>query len=916
MRTALTFKEGDLLADRFKIVRFIDRGGMGDVYEAEDVYLHMQVAIKAIRPDLLDVPGFQERFKREVKLAKEVAHRNVCRVYDMHPVPGGEVLFVSMELLVGETLALRLKRPDRITGEEAVELIRQMAAALGAIHDKGILHRDFKPENVVLVEGNSPGTLLVKVTDFGLAFRPASRRSGSGALTTQNLILGTPEYMSPEQAQPPDQQRELTRASDIYSLGLVIYEMLTGNRPLEAVTPWGTVQRRIAETIPSPKTFVRGLRGEWEDFILKCLDREPRLRYQNVREIEDALANLPPELVQTQWLRFDTLLRPRFGWGPRPEPSGLVVGTTPGNKAPAVAMFSSSRHHSRRRPRTSVIKFSLSAAGLFLILALTAFFFRLFPHELRVRAASQLTHDKFPKSGPLFTDGARVYFTEGSGGNQALATVPVAGGDSTRLPFSLEELGVLDLSPTRSEILTVKTGSGGELWLMSVGGDSRKRFPVNDVTVAQFSPDERRIVFVQGRTLWVMNSDGGQMLRIAEIPESANWFRWSPDAKAVRFTRNEYVNGSLQQSLWEIASDGTNLHPLLPNWHNPPHECCGAWTPDGNYYVFQSAEIEVPSLWAITDRPLFAGGTREPIRLTSGLEFSHPMPSSDGKHIFAIGQKPDGELVRYVPGQGFSTYLNGISATWVTFSPSGHFVAYVKEPEKTLWRANSDGSAPVQITFAPFEMDGFSWSQDESTFAARARYGNTKWRIYLVPARTGDAPKQVTPGEEEQGIPSWSNDGAQLCFGDVPAAFGQPGGTEAIHIVDTHTGHVFDLPNSDGLWSPRWSPNGRYISALTIKGQQLELYDLEKKTWILTKAKHVSTPNWSRDSQYIYYDTEGKERLLERIRIRDGQVEEIGSLAGYPDLAPWWSGLTPDNMPLLLRNLGTPQIYSLDLQSQ
>ena len=250
MRTALTFKEGDLLADRFKIVRFIDRGGMGDVYEAEDVYLHMQVAIKAIRPDLLDVPGFQERFKREVKLAKEVAHRNVCRVYDMHPVPGGEVLFVSMELLVGETLALRLKRPDRITGEEAVELIRQMAAALGAIHDKGILHRDFKPENVVLVEGNSPGTLLVKVTDFGLAFRPASRRSGSGALTTQNLILGTPEYMSPEQAQPPDQQRELTRASDIYSLGLVIYEMLTGNRPLEAVTPWGTVQRRIAETIP------------------------------------------------------------------------------------------------------------------------------------------------------------------------------------------------------------------------------------------------------------------------------------------------------------------------------------------------------------------------------------------------------------------------------------------------------------------------------------------------------------------------------------------------------------------------------------------------------------------------------------------------------------------------------------------
>jgi Tol biopolymer transport system component len=169
-------------------------------------------------------------------------------------------------------------------------------------------------------------------------------------------------------------------------------------------------------------------------------------------------------------------------------------------------------------------------------------------------------------------------------------------------------------------------------------------------------------------------------------------------------------------------------------------------------------------------------------------------------------------------------------------------------------------------------------------------------------------------GENEQGIATWSADGKRLCFGDIPLDFDGPVGTEAIHIFDLRTHELVDLAGSQGLWTCRWSPDGRYISALTVEGGRLEVFDFKTHAWRSTNAVRVNNPNWSTDGKYVYYDTEVNNRSLQRVRVWDGKVEELANLRDFPSAAEWWSGLSPNNDPLVLRNLGWTEIYSLSLE--
>jgi eukaryotic-like serine/threonine-protein kinase len=282
---------GTLLSDRFRITRFLARGGMGEVYEAEDIELRGRVALKTIRPELVRDSGVLERFKREVHLAKKVTHPNVCRIFDLFrhqiakPVDGGasSLVFVVMELLEGESLGQRLKRGPRLLAAEALPIAVQMASGLGAAHDVGVLHRDFKPGNVVLAP-TAKGTRAV-VTDFGLALRAASDSGISAALTETGQSFGTPAYMSPEQVEG----KPLTPASDVYSLGLVMYEMATGTRPFEDATPLSMAVKRLREDPVRPRQLAPDLDRHWEGVILRCLARDPERRFQSGDEVAKVL---------------------------------------------------------------------------------------------------------------------------------------------------------------------------------------------------------------------------------------------------------------------------------------------------------------------------------------------------------------------------------------------------------------------------------------------------------------------------------------------------------------------------------------------------------------------------------------------------------------------------------------------------
>jgi eukaryotic-like serine/threonine-protein kinase len=269
------FAPGEKIAERYRVVRFIARGGMGEVYEVEDQELRERVALKSVRGDVSRDNLAIERFRREIQLARKVTHPNVCRIFDVAFHSG--TIFLTMELLEGETLAQRLRRAGPMSTEEALPVAQQIAWALHAAHQAGIVHRDLKPGNVVLTE--SRGASRAVVTDFGLA----RLESGEDAmtLTAHAGVVGTPAYLAPEQVEG----KEITGAVDVYALGIVLYEMLTGTVPFVGESALSVAVRRLQERPASPRVHVPGLDARWEAAILRCLERDPAARFHSAPEV-------------------------------------------------------------------------------------------------------------------------------------------------------------------------------------------------------------------------------------------------------------------------------------------------------------------------------------------------------------------------------------------------------------------------------------------------------------------------------------------------------------------------------------------------------------------------------------------------------------------------------------------------------
>jgi serine/threonine-protein kinase len=311
---------------------------MGEVYEARDLDRNARVALKTIRPEIASDPKTLARFKREIEMALRVAHPNVCRVHDVerrHPPEGSgkpEIVFLTMELLDGETLASRLHSQGRMKSEDALPLIRQMADGLAAAHKVGVMHCDFKPGNVMLVSQRpvavdseqttmsaeqaklalavpaAAGDWRAVITDFGLAraIRPTlTRESLQESLNTGDQLVGTLAYMAPEQLEG----RPATAATDVYALGLVAYEMVTGRQPFSGQTPLAAAHKRLSESPPSPRTLAPDLSPSLESMILRCLEREPQLRFATANEALAALGESPRRGDRGWWKTAGALVR-------------------------------------------------------------------------------------------------------------------------------------------------------------------------------------------------------------------------------------------------------------------------------------------------------------------------------------------------------------------------------------------------------------------------------------------------------------------------------------------------------------------------------------------------------------------------------------------------------------------------------
>jgi serine/threonine protein kinase/tetratricopeptide (TPR) repeat protein len=286
--TASWHRETKTIAGRFRIVRTLGLGGMGEVFEAEDLQLGGRVALKTIRPEILKNPVVAARFKREILLGKRIAHPNVCRIHDLgtdRDEDGSETLFFTMEFLEGETLAARLRRKGRMTHVEALPLVQNMTDGLSAAHAAGVVHRDFKSGNVMLVPCGEGQTRAV-ITDFGLA-RAIHDASDGMALTKPGMIAGTVAYMAPEQIRG----EEVGPPIDIYALGVVAYQMVTGKLPFEGDSDMSVAIQHLQQEPPSPRKCAPELDERWESAILKCLRKEPRERFQSAEDLKWALTS-------------------------------------------------------------------------------------------------------------------------------------------------------------------------------------------------------------------------------------------------------------------------------------------------------------------------------------------------------------------------------------------------------------------------------------------------------------------------------------------------------------------------------------------------------------------------------------------------------------------------------------------------
>jgi len=309
------------------------------------------------------------------------------------------------------------------------------------------------------------------------------------------------------------------------------------------------------------------------------------------------------------------------------------------------------------------------------------------------------------------------------------------------------------------------------------------------------------------------------------------------------------------------------------------------------------------------------------VQLTSGqMNSLSPVVSSDGKKLYVIGQQLRGELVSYDPGsKQFVPYLSGISAEFIDFSRDGKWVAYVAFPERTLWRSKVDGSERLQLTVPPAQATMPRWSPDGRRIAFFDAAPGKPWTIYLVPSDSG-APQQVLDEQHNEMDPNWSPDGHSLLFSYFPIFETEAPDTLGVYTVDLKTRISTRLPGSKGFWAPRWSKDGRYVVARSLNSEALMLFDFKTQSWReLAKGLYFGFTDWSSDRQDVYYLRRGPEPGVLRVRIADGKTNEVASLKYLRQTGfrgGIWMGLSPENSPLLLRDVGTQEIYSLNLETQ
>ena len=849
----------------YEILGHLGSGGMGEVFRARDLTLKREVAIKVLPDYWSRDPERLRRFEHEAQAAASLNHPNIMSIFHVGEFEGAP--YMVTELLQGETLRARLDH-GRLRLRESIELACQVAYGLAAAHSAGITHRDLKPDNLFVSKDGR-----IKILDFGLAkLQDTKARSAVAETATYRedtdpgQVLGTVGYMSPEQVrgEPAD-----TR-SDIFALGVVLYEMLTGKRAFRKPTSAETLAAILNEEPPPISQVSTSVPPGIQRVLSRCLSKNPDQRFQHASDLAFALESLS-------------------------DSSSAQAG-------PMKAAGLTGKQW---------IRITMAATVLALAAFLSLIFSRLSAIPV-VEAVSQLTDDGQPKPiwSYLATDGPRVYFNEGPTGSLKIAQVAATGGATALITTKLENPQLVGIAPDGSSLLAIATGygeAGYPLWQIPLPTGDARRLDQIQARDATFSPDGH-IAFAYGHGLYLARDDGSDSRPLLSVNGLIREPSYSPDGKKLVFS--SYSPSGIPLSITEANADGSAPHSIVES-DAAGSVCCTQWTPDGRYIVFRKMHSGRQDLWLLEMKAGIFHRSHRTIQLTNGPLSYHQgaVPSRDGRQIFAIGTKQRGELVRYDrSSKQFVPYLSGISVLDPTFSKDGTWVAYLSYPDHKLWRSHIDGSDRLQLTYGPEDIRNPRISPD-GKFIVYGSFRNTGRVLYVISA-DGGSPQTIV--DRDSAAADWSPDGKLLAFAD-----GTDGSHTKLDLLEVDTKKVSVIPESEGLFAVGWVGANSLVAAREdYKG--LLVFDVPGQRWSNLVSDFIVNWAHSLDDEFVYYTTGGTHPKIKRVRLQGhNQPEDVADLnlpralgsGGYTYLS-----VAPDGSPVFTRDIGTQEIYALKVK--
>ncbi len=837
----------------YRIVEKIGEGGMGQVWKAVDTTLDRPVAIKVVPESFAFETDRLARFEREAKLLASLNHPGIAVVHGLHTHEGGR--FLAMELVAGEDLARRLAR-GRLSVAEVVTIGRQVAEAVEAAHEQGVVHRDLKPGNV-LVDSES----RVKVLDFGLAKNlEADAGTGSHSLsptltsppTAAGVLLGTASYMSPEQVRG----QSVDKRGDVWAFGCVLYEMLAGERPF----PGATISDTLASVLKSEPGWERlpaSLPPPLGALVRRCLTKDRRRRLRDIGEarivLEDLERGVPEESIPTATARRR--------W--------LAVAAVAG-----LGLLLFAAGYALHTPAEV-------ASGI--------------NSEVRVR---RVTFDPGLEQEPtLSPDGNYLAFTTDDAGNLDVVVLPIAGGDSrritdsdaddaqpawspdgTRLAFvsARERTGRLAVIVGLRVLSTFVHGYGGDIFLVPALGGTPVKL-VDDGCYPAWSPDGQRIVFQSRRggawDLWVVPVSGGEPQRLTEDELIDYQPRWSPDGRWIAFASTTGTRSDLRV----VPADGGQPVVLAgavsQTGAGADEMVLGPeWSDNGRWIFFSSdhgATSGVMNLWRVRfdaarpERP----GVRQRVTMGEG---------SDVGTTIALGGRR-------------------LAFSSVRFSPDIWDLTLARRELRRITAADSNENYPHM-------------SPDGRTLVMQADRGGDRTALWTLTLDDGIW-SQWTTGDFAANAPRWSPDGKRVVFlqiasnGDSTIAIAQAGALSASRLAS--------VAAPDGFLSAEWSPDGQHIVAgvgTPPTHVNLRIYDLDGRARDLTHLDgNNSFPSWSRDGRIVFQREVEGPRQLWVVPAEGGEPRAITTDDGTEYSHPGWHPRDPDRILVVIdhKNLAT-----------